>query len=164
MNRSLETNLNKQLDIVKVAQQLGMELSSTGGAILESLCPFHPETTPSFKIYTHNNTWHTFCCNKGGGPVRLIAEVRGLSVEQVIQQFSGKLSLAISRDALATGTDTREIVLRTKIYTACALVRDLLRKHKRPLAEAEELYRTLNSCYKSEDISNVIARIQYNTD
>ena len=130
--------------------------------MMEALCPFHDENTPSFKVYPENNTWHTFCCNKGGGPVRLISEVRGTPVEQIIQKFSGNLSLLVSRDALAAKVDTREFVLDANKYVACAQIRTAYQRQGRSVEDAEAAYEEIKKSNSSEEIMVVLRKILYN--
>lgn len=47
-----------------IQELLETSFKNAGSGKLKSLCPFHEERTPSFVIYTNENTAHCFGCSK----------------------------------------------------------------------------------------------------
>ena len=48
------------------------------GKNFTGLCPFHNEKTPSFHIYTENNTFYCFGCGAGGDVITFIRRIENL--------------------------------------------------------------------------------------
>ncbi len=48
-----------------------LELNHSGRDLV-TICPFHSEKTPSFKINTETNRWKCFGCHKGGSNIDLL--------------------------------------------------------------------------------------------
>jgi len=49
-----------------------------------ALCP-HGEKTPSLKLYTKNNTWFCFSCQKGGDSVDLVMYRDGITLPEAVK-------------------------------------------------------------------------------
>lgn len=57
-----------------------------GSVRLNGLCPFHEEKTPSFYIFTNNNTWHCFgVCGDGGDVISFVMKLKGLSFIEAME-------------------------------------------------------------------------------
>ena len=48
-------------------------------------CPLHGEKTPSFVIYTKNNSWYCFGCHEGGGPIDFIMKLKGCDFKEAVE-------------------------------------------------------------------------------
>ena len=64
-------------DQIKVAKETPLQNIYQGkltkfGNKLRGLCPFHNETTPSFFIYTDNNSWYCYGCSIGGDSIDFV--------------------------------------------------------------------------------------------
>lgn len=57
------------------------------GKTFVGLCPLHKEKTPSFTVYSQNNSWHCFGCNKHGDGIQLIRELLGLSFIEAVRSL-----------------------------------------------------------------------------
>lgn len=49
------------------------------------LCPFHSEKSPSFHVYTSNQSFYCFGCNKGGSVITFIMEQEALSFQEAVR-------------------------------------------------------------------------------
>ena len=80
-------------DILAVAEAEGLELIRRGNS-LWSLCPFHSEKTPSFKLDPERQSFHCFGCSKHGDVVELVKKLHGYSFKDALSY------LGISGDRL----------------------------------------------------------------
>lgn len=55
------------------------------GNKLIGLCPFHKEKTPSFYIYTRNNSFYCYGCQTGGDAINLIRKLHNLNFVQAVK-------------------------------------------------------------------------------
>lgn len=81
------------LDIEKAREYPIQELLDTpyknaGSARLKALCSFHEEKTPSFVIYTNDNSAHCFGCNKHiGNAVDFLMERDNLEFKEAVKKL-----------------------------------------------------------------------------
>jgi hypothetical protein len=54
------------MDLVAELQSMGCELKPYGSSRLRGYCPFHDDSTPSFVVYLHNDTFFCFGCRAWG--------------------------------------------------------------------------------------------------
>jgi len=54
------------------------------------ICPFHPEKSPSFYIYSNNNTCWCFGCHQGGDTIKAIRLLYGCSFKEAVGHLTGK--------------------------------------------------------------------------
>ena len=59
-----------------LAERHGVRLRRSGRCLV-GLCPLHEETTPSFTIYPHQNSFHCFGCGAGGDVISLAIALEG---------------------------------------------------------------------------------------
>lgn len=65
--------VNKQADIVKVVSHyLGASALTRKGNVYYSLCPFHKDSHPSFRIDPQRNTAKCFSCGVGANPISFV--------------------------------------------------------------------------------------------
>lgn len=87
--------LKRSADLLGLVRSHGVSLSRAGADLL-GLCPFHEETTPSFRVTPSKNLWHCFGCGKGGSAVDWLMHTRGLSVREavaILREQAGSPSL-----------------------------------------------------------------------
>jgi predicted P-loop ATPase len=69
--------LLSRVDIVKLIDSY-IPLTKSG-AEYEACCPFHTESTPSFKVSETKQIYHCFGCGANGSAISFLVEYRGLS-------------------------------------------------------------------------------------
>lgn len=62
----------------------------SGGRTLTALCPFHPEKTPSFTVFTDSNTFYCFGCNEGGDSITFYQKFCGMNFVEAVKRLTGK--------------------------------------------------------------------------
>lgn len=65
------------MNIIDLAEELGLELQVEQPPEYGYLCPVHNDTNASLWINAEKNVWHCWACDAGGGPRSLIKFVGG---------------------------------------------------------------------------------------
>jgi len=89
--------LNGRLNIVDVVSSY-LPLTKKG-ANYWGLCPFHHEKTPSFSVSDSKQIFHCFGCGKGGGPIRFVMEMDGLSFPEAVHKLADQAGLQVPEDS-----------------------------------------------------------------
>lgn len=76
--------MKAKIDIVDVIGKV-VSLKKKGN-LHEGRCPFHDESTPSFKVYPQN--YHCFGCGAHGDALDFIAEIDGCSIGEAIEKLN----------------------------------------------------------------------------
>lgn len=76
--------LRAALDIVEVADRLGLEPVRTSGGGAKILCPSHAEDSPSCLLYADGHA-HCFGCGFHGSTFDLISTVRGVAFGEAVE-------------------------------------------------------------------------------
>jgi DNA primase len=78
------------------------------------LCPFHGEKTPSFNIYTENNSFYCFGCGAGGDVITFIMRIENLDYIEAVRFLAQRAGLNMPED----NYDDSMSKLRKRIYEA----------------------------------------------
>lgn len=78
--------LNNSLKIEEIVGKF-VELKKSG-ANFKGLCPFHPDTTPSFMVSPSKNICKCFVCGAGGNPVSFYSQYKKLSYDKAIKELA----------------------------------------------------------------------------
>jgi len=62
------------ISLASVVEIAGVQLKNAGGKRLKGICPFHPDTDPSFIVYP-DNRWRCFGCGLYGDVVDFVQEM-----------------------------------------------------------------------------------------
>lgn len=87
--------LKASADLVGMIRGHGVDLKPEGSDLV-GLCPFHSETTPSFRVTPSKNLYHCFGCGKGGSAVDWLVAMRGISIREAFE------NLRVSSGAVAS--------------------------------------------------------------
>lgn len=87
--------LKASADLVGMIRGHGVDLKPEGSDLV-GLCPFHSESTPSFRVTPSKNLYHCFGCGKGGSAVDWLVATRGISIREAFE------NLRVSSGAVAS--------------------------------------------------------------
>ena len=84
------------IDSLKIEEVVGefVELKKAG-ANYKGLCPFHPDTTPSFMVSPSKNICKCFVCGAGGNPISFYSQYKKISFLEAIEEPSKKYGIPI---------------------------------------------------------------------
>ncbi|MCL2301119.1 MAG: DNA primase [Firmicutes bacterium] len=68
------------------------------GRNLMGLCPFHNEKTPSFTVYTENNSFYCFGCGAGGSAVNFLMRMERLDYVEAVKALSQRVGMQLPED------------------------------------------------------------------
>jgi hypothetical protein len=78
------------LGTVNIADVIGRYLPLTkSGAEYEACCPFHTESTPSFKVTPAKGFYHCFGCGAHGDAIAFLMEHQGLNFHDAVGALGG---------------------------------------------------------------------------
>ena len=78
-----------RLDIVQVVERY-VPLRKAG-AEYEACCPFHTESTPSFKVSPSKQIYHCFGCGANGDAIKFLQQHQGMTFLEAVQALGGEL-------------------------------------------------------------------------
>ncbi len=67
------------------------------GALLQGLCPFHSEKSPSFYVYPRNNSFYCFGCGVGGSAITFIKRIENLDTDSAIELLGKRVGITVVR-------------------------------------------------------------------
>lgn len=68
------------------------------GSNMKGLCPFHNEKTPSFQVYTNDNSFYCFGCGVGGNAITFVRQIEHLDYEGAIEFLAKRAGITVVRD------------------------------------------------------------------
>ena len=89
--------VNEAADLVELVSHY-VALKRTGSTY-KGLCPFHSEKTPSFIVTPHRRMFHCFGCGVGGGPVRFLMMISGLSFPEAVEELARRYGVELPAPA-----------------------------------------------------------------
>ncbi len=84
------------------------------GRLLQGLCPFHGEKTPSFFVYTESQSYHCFGCGTGGDVITFIKNIQNLSFYDAVKLLADRAGLRMPDNNYDDGMDK----LRRRVLSA----------------------------------------------
>ena len=88
-------HLKRSADLLGLVRSHGVQLSRAGADWL-GLCPFHEESTPSFRVTPRKGLWHCFGCGKGGSVVDWLMQTRNLGLGEAVAALRELVPAAVS--------------------------------------------------------------------
>ncbi len=73
------------------------------GKNLVGLCPFHNEKSPSFHIYTENNTFYCFGCGAGGDVITFVRRIENLDYWEAVRFLADHAGLTMPENTMDDG-------------------------------------------------------------
>lgn len=86
----IEVNELKQIAILNVANELGIQIKSN-----KAMCFYgHDKKTPSFSLDVRRNLWHCFGCGAGGDTIKLVQEFLHIDFKLACSWLAERFNLA----------------------------------------------------------------------
>lgn len=80
--------IRHQTDIVALASRY--TTLKLRGQVYQGLCPLHTESTPSFTVYPHTQTYHRFGCGASGNAVNFVMATKGMPFYESLCELAGE--------------------------------------------------------------------------
>src|SRR5689334_20330560 len=95
--------LLNRASIQDIAAQLGLEVRRRRDGLGVTLCPFHPDKTPSLTLYDDpgNPHYHCFACNATGGVLDLVSKIRREPRSESFKWLARQLGIPVDSANLA---------------------------------------------------------------
>ncbi len=93
---SVIDSIKQRCDIESVISSY-VTLKQTGYH-LKGLCPFHSEKTPSFVVYTDNQSFYCFGCGAGGDVVNFVMRTENLDYVSAVESLAKRAGIALPMD------------------------------------------------------------------
>jgi DNA primase len=77
--------IKQTVTMADILDYYGLKPSRSGHIV----CPFHPDTDPSLKVYSDQNRWHCFGCGRGGSVIDFVMHMEGVSVTEAAGLIEG---------------------------------------------------------------------------
>lgn len=77
--------IKQTVTMADILDRYGLKPSRSGHIV----CPFHPDTDPSLKVYSDQNRWHCFGCGRGGTVLDFVMHMEGVSVTEAAGLIEG---------------------------------------------------------------------------
>ena len=68
------------------------------GSRLVGLCPFHNEKTPSFTVFSADNSFYCFGCGTGGDAITFVSKIENLDYPDAIEFLAKRIGLTVPED------------------------------------------------------------------
>ena len=67
------------------------------GGLMKGLCPFHSEKTPSFCVYTKDNSFYCFGCGAGGDAITFLKRIENMDFEDAVEALGKRVGITVVR-------------------------------------------------------------------
>lgn len=89
-------DIENLLSHLKIEEVVGDEIElKKSGANYKGLCPFHPDTTPSFSVSPTKNICKCFVCGAGGNAIKFYSMHHKISYEEAVGELAKKYNIPI---------------------------------------------------------------------
>ncbi len=113
---NLIEEIRRRLDIVEVVSWY-LRLERTGKNY-RALCPFHPETKPSFFVSPERQRWHCFGCGAGGDIFTFVMRKENISFREALELLARKAGIELSERRAFRRDPEREDLYRANELAA----------------------------------------------
>ena len=120
------------IDEIRMRNDIEQVISSyvqlrRAGSNMQGLCPFHSEKTPSFTVFTSDQSFYCFGCGAGGDVICFIRRAENLDYPSAVEFLAKRVGITITRSREnKIDADRRERTLQmnkiaAKFYHECLL-------------------------------------------
>ena len=93
-------DIKRAVTMPDLLERLGMDPPRQGFI----LCPFHPDSDASLKVYQGDRGWHCFGCGQGGSVIDFVMQYLGLSFSDAVQELGRMYGLVGGGNPVAAYT------------------------------------------------------------
>ena len=104
--------IKSRVSLLDIARER-MQLTKRGGNYV-GCCPFHNEKTPSFTVYTGNDSFYCYGCGEGGDAITFIRKLDNLSYPEAVQQLAERAGINISSEDISASQAEKELQNRIR--------------------------------------------------
>lgn len=79
--------------VAEECERRGMEFRKRQGKELLTLCPFHEDRSPSFRVNIEKQVWRCDPCDMGGSVIDLVMKLDGITAGEAMKKLGGDNSL-----------------------------------------------------------------------
>lgn len=106
-----------QLDIVDVAQKLGLQLALGRRSPRLAICPFHNDTQPSLHLYQGKDPhYHCFTCHEHGDTVELVKQRQHVDFAGALDWLAGAYGLDFRQRGSRNKEPRQDIRQRAQVF------------------------------------------------
>ena len=105
INSSVVEDIKLRNDIEQVVS--GYVNLKRAGSNMVGLCPFHSEKTPSFTVYTSEQSFYCFGCGAGGDVITFIRKIENLDYPSAVEFLARRAGIALELDRNADKDSNR---------------------------------------------------------
>jgi len=157
-NKAIQDFINKTFKIDDVIRGYGFDPRTETDNRLGMRCPFHNERTASFKIYTNNNDFYCFGCDKGGKVVEFMMFQEGKTKDEILDRFRDNVDVESNKFAVESIIKeinkpkvdhvkySKSIHFELRVY-----LREFLKKHPDKLAAVDGCFREMRHFFFNPD-------------
>ena len=97
--------IRERIPLEELIREYNVVLQPAGAQRFKALCPFHPEKTPSFHVYTDSNTFHCFGCKAGGDVFTFVQNTERVSFPEALEILARRAGVIL--DGSGSGSAAR---------------------------------------------------------
>jgi len=142
----LFSQIKNSLDLAVVLDYYGIQVNSRN----YTLCPFHQEKTPSFRVDANKNTYHCFGCGEHGTVIDFVMKYFGLSNIDAVRRLNQDFGLNLISEGNPVGAANCRSPQESK-----KLIADFEKWEKRAFVTVSSYFRTLQFLGEQIFIYNV---------
>lgn len=94
-------DIKSKIDIVDIVSEY-INLQKVG-SYYRALCPFHPETTPSFYVHPKLQFYHCFGCGASGDVIKFVQEMEKISFYEALEKLANKVGVNLGKYKVSSG-------------------------------------------------------------
>jgi len=94
-------DIKSKIDIVDVISEY-INLQRVG-SYYRALCPFHPETTPSFYVHPKLQFYHCFGCGASGDVIKFVQEMEKISFYEALEKLAKRVGVDLGKYRVGGG-------------------------------------------------------------
>jgi len=107
-------DIKSKVDIVDVISEY-INLQRVG-SYYRALCPFHPETTPSFYVHPKLQFYHCFGCGASGDVIKFVQEIEKISFYEALEKLAKKAGIDLGKYRVGGGDYKNYIALYESVW------------------------------------------------